>query len=178
MERELHGLGMEKASFAVGFHELAEPGPSGLERAEFLFSANPGEQVKPLSKIASGGEISRVMLALKVVLSAADRVPTLIFDEVDAGVGGRAGSALGRKLLEASAGRQVLCVTHLPQVASQAEEHFVVEKGTKGGRTRVSVRKLTGPERVDEVTRMLGGEGSKAASAHARELVERGGGNA
>jgi len=175
VEEELSGLGMEKARFLVQFKAQDEPGPRGMEKAEFLLSANPGETPKPLVKIASGGELSRVMLALKVILSRADDVPTLIFDEVDSGVGGRTAGALGRKLKEAASGRQVLCITHLPQVASQAKEHFLVEKEMVGGRTRVGLRRLDGEERVKEVARMLGGEGSKAASAHAAELVERGG---
>lgn len=170
---ELAGLGMEKARFEARLETQAQPGPRGYEKAEFLFSANPGEPLKPLTKIASGGELSRVMLALKVILSRADSVPTLIFDEVDSGVGGVTANALGRKLREAADGRQVMCITHLPQVASVAEGHYVVEKSVSGGRTRVSVRKLAREERVGEVARMLGGA-SAAASAHAEEMVKQG----
>lgn len=175
VEEELAGLGMEKARFEVSFSGLDAPGPRGADKAEFLFSANPGEPPKPLSRVASGGELSRVMLALKVILSRADMVPTLIFDEVDSGVGGQTASALGRKLREAAQGRQVICITHLPQIASQADGHYVVEKFSEGGRTRVDVRKLDKEERVKEVARMMGGVGSATASAHAAELVERGG---
>ena len=174
IEAELAGLGMQKAKFQAALTPLPEPGPRGAEKVEFLFSANPGEPPRPLSKIASGGELSRVMLAVKVILADADRVPTLIFDEVDTGVGGNTAVALGKKLREAAAGRQVLCITHLPQVASFAGEQFMVEKSVAGGQTAVSVRKLGKDERVREIARMLGGEGSKAASAHAEELVKQG----
>ncbi len=173
---ELSELGMEKAQFRVEFYPQERPSAHGMERAEFLFSANPGEGPKPLAKIASGGELSRVMLALKVILSSADNVPTLIFDEVDSGVGGKTAVAVGRKLKEAAMNRQVLAITHLPQIASQAGEHFVVEKTTDGKSTKVSIRRLGKDERVREVARMLGDDESKAASAHAAELVKRGGG--
>jgi DNA repair protein RecN (Recombination protein N) len=176
MRMELAELGMEKAAFKMEFYPQDKPGPHGMEKAEFLFSANPGEGLKPLSKIASGGELSRVMLALKVILSGADRVPTLIFDEVDSGIGGKTAVAVGKKLRQAAIGRQVLCITHLPQIASQAGEHFIVEKETDGKRTTVSIHKLDKDERVREVARMLGDDESSAASAHAAELVKRGGG--
>jgi DNA repair protein RecN (Recombination protein N) len=172
---ELAELGMAKAEFKVEFYPQEKPGPQGMEKAEFLFSANPGEGLKPLSKVASGGELSRVMLALKVILSGADRVPTLIFDEVDSGIGGKTAVAVGKKLRQAAARRQVLCITHLPQIASQAGEHFVVEKKTDGKRTKVTIHKLDKDERVREVARMLGDDESSAASAHAAELVKRGG---
>ena len=172
---ELKGLGMPKARFEAGFEALGRPGPRGFDRVEFLISANPGEALKPLSKVASGGELSRVMLALKVILARADRVPTLIFDEVDSGVGGLTAGAVGRKLREVAGGRQVLCITHLPQIASLAAEHYLVEKTVHDGRTRASVRKLDMEGRVREVARMLGGEeGSSTASAHAEELVRQG----
>jgi len=175
VEGELSGLGMGKARFEVKLDRLPAPGPKGLEKAEFMFSANPGEPPRPLSKVASGGELSRVMLALKVVLARADRVPTLVFDEVDSGVGGVTAGAVGRKLREAASGRQVLCITHLPQIASLAEEHFTVEKHVQGGRTTVRVKRLDKDVRVKEIARMLGGEaGSATASAHAEELVRQG----
>jgi len=171
---ELKGLGMGRARFEVSFADMPEPGPRGLDRAEFLFSANEGQEPKPLARIASGGELSRVMLALKVILAGADRVPTLIFDEVDTGVGGDTAGAVGMKLREVSAGRQVLCITHLPQIASLAESHYHVGKQSEGGRTIVSVTRLDKEGRVKEVARMLGGEGSKTASAHAKALVNQG----
>ncbi len=175
VEKELAGLGMVKARFDVRFDTLAAPGTRGVEKAEFMFSANQGEPARPLAKIASGGELSRVMLVLKVILAKADSVPVLIFDEVDSGVGGATAGAVGRKLREAASGRQVLCITHLPQIASLAEEHYKVEKEAKGGRTSVRVTRLDKEERVKEIARMLGGdEGSATASAHAKELVRQG----
>jgi len=175
VEAELDGLGMPKARFEAGFTALDSLGPKGMDRVEFLISANPGEPMKPLCKVASGGELSRVMLALKVILARADRVPTLIFDEVDSGVGGVTASAVGRKLKEAATGRQVLCITHLPQIASLASEHFTVEKKHDGGHTTVRVKRLDKDGRVTELARMLGGdEGTKTASAHAEELVRQG----
>jgi DNA repair protein RecN (Recombination protein N) len=173
VEKELAGLGMEKARFEAKIDRQEIPGPRGYEKVEFLFCANPGEALKPLTKIASGGELSRVMLALKVILSRADSAPTLIFDEVDSGVGGVTANSLGKKLREAAAGRQVLCITHLPQVASAAEWHYMVEKTVSGGRTKVSVRRLGKDDRIGEVARMLGGA-SQAASAHAEEMVKQG----
>jgi DNA repair protein RecN (Recombination protein N) len=175
VEDELSALGMSKVRFDVRLAPLTAPGPRGCEKAEFLISANPGEAPKPLSKVASGGELSRVMLAIKVVLSRVDELPTLIFDEVDSGVGGETATSVGKKLREAAAGRQVLCITHLPQIASMADEHFMVEKTASGDRTEVAVRKLSRRERVDEIARMLGGAGLKTASAHAEELVRQGG---
>jgi len=172
---ELGPLGMPKAVFDIAFHTLERPGPSGLERAEFLFSANPGMRPMPLARIASGGELSRVMLALKVVLSTSDTVPTLVFDEVDSGVGGVTAGSVGRKLREAARGRQVLCVTHLPQIAALASEHLSVVKDVSTRRTVVTVERLGKDGRVAELARMLGGdEGSKTASAHAEELVRQG----
>jgi len=129
----------------------------------------------PLARIASGGELSRVMLALKVVLSTSDTVPTLVFDEVDSGVGGVTAGSVGRKLREAARGRQVLCITHLPQIAALASEHLSIVKDVSSRRTMVTVKRLGKDGRVAELARMLGGdEGSKTASAHAEELVRQG----
>jgi len=172
--KELSSLGMPKAEFEVGFEALESPGPKGAERAEFLFSANPGTGPRPLSKVASGGELSRVMLALKVVLSREDGVPTLVFDEVDSGIGGRTATVVGEKLKAAAKNRQVLCITHLPQVASCAREHVSVSKRTERGKTAVELTRLDGEGRVAELARMLGGDDSDTASAHARELVRQG----
>lgn len=174
VQSELADMGMPRAVFGVTFTELDEPGPRGFEKAEFMFSANPGKEPLPLAKVASGGELSRVMLALRVILSREDSVPTLVFDEVDSGVGGVTAGAVGRKLRSAADGRQVLCITHLPQIASLAREHFTVEKRMDGAGVKVLVRRLDKRERVDELARMLGGEGSKTASAHAEELVRQG----
>lgn len=133
-------------------------GPDGGDRVEFLMSANTGEPLKPISRVASGGELSRVMLALKSVLADVDHVPVLIFDEIDTGVGGAVAATIGKRLRELGRYHQVLCITHLPQVASQAQHHFSVEKSEVKGRTVTTVRPLTGVSREGEIARMLGGE--------------------
>ncbi|TLM73166.1 MAG: DNA repair protein RecN [Actinobacteria bacterium] len=167
-------LAMEAAAFRVAFEELPyeQWSAEGPQRVEFLFSVSAGEPPRPLAKIASGGEVSRVMLALKGVLGAADDVPVLVFDEVDAGIGGTTAHAVGRRLAALARGHQVLVVTHLAQVAVHAGAHVVVEKVERDGRTVTSVRTVTGDERVAEVARMLSGGDSDAVLAHARELLE------
>jgi DNA repair protein RecN (Recombination protein N) len=147
-------------------------GPRGAERGEFLLSANPGESARPLARVASGGELSRVMLALHVVLEQAGRDRTLVFDEVDAGIGGAVADAVGSRLAELSGRHQVLCVTHLPQVAAHADRHYHVAKRVVGKRTRAEVEPLTGDARVAELARMLGGREITAASRrNAQELI-------
>ncbi len=144
----------------------------GVERAEFLLSANPGVEPRPLARVASGGELSRVMLALKTVLAEVDRVPTLVFDEVDIGIGGRTARTVGERLRAVASGRQVFCVTHLPQIASLAHVQYTIEKSIVAGRTRVRVQRLDGPGRVAEVARMLGGRAvTEATLHHAEELL-------
>ncbi len=133
-------------------------GPRGADQAEFLFSPNPGEEPKALARIASGGELSRTMLALKVILAASDAVPVLIFDEVDAGIGGKTADTIGRKLRQVGRARQVLCITHLPQIACYADHHLRTEKRVEGERTLTALAVLDGDERVREIARMLGGE--------------------
>jgi len=152
---------------------------TGIDRVEFLIAPNVGEPLKPLTKIASGGETSRLMLALKTVLSAADHTPTLIFDEIDAGIGGRAGGVVGKKLWSLTAGtcpggagHQVLCVTHLPQLAGYSDVHFRVNKGVSGERTITTVRQLTEEERVEELAGMLGTV-TRLTRRSAQELLER-----
>jgi DNA repair protein RecN (Recombination protein N) len=180
---ELRPLAMERARFEVGFTPeriTSEPDPAGwteagLESAEFLLSANPGEELKPLARVASGGELSRILLALKSVASLDALGLTLVFDEVDTGIGGAVAEAVGRKLRSMASRHQVLCVTHLPQIASLADRHYVVRKRVDGGRTRTSVVALEADDRVDEVARMLGGESiTEAARQHAREMVRQG----
>ena len=145
---------------------------TGQDSVEFVFSANPGEPLKPLAKVASGGELSRVMLALKTVLAESDRVPVLIFDEVDAGVGGAVAEVMGTRLRDLSRHHQVLCVTHLPQVGSQAHAHYLVEKQVRQQRTVTQVRLLTEREREEEVARMLAGVTvTKSARAAAAEMI-------
>jgi DNA repair protein RecN (Recombination protein N) len=147
---------------------------SGADRVEFLFSANPGEPPRGLGRIASGGELARVALALKAVLARVDQRATLIFDEVDVGVGGRSAPVVGQKLWELTRTHQVLCITHMPQVAAYADQHLVVAKRVEGDSTRTAVESLDGPARVEELAAMLGaGPGSEAAEANARELLER-----
>jgi DNA repair protein RecN (Recombination protein N) len=158
---ELTALKMVQAAFdiAVTSAETIEAaGPNGRDRVDFLISTNRGEPLKPLARVASGGELSRVMLALKTILAEMDRVPVLIFDEVDSGVGGAVAAAMGTRLRKLGAFHQVFCITHLPQVASQAEHHLVVEKGQDRKRTITSVKSLTGMGREAEIARMLGGE--------------------
>ena len=171
MERELAELAMTHAVFETSFDPSAEPKSCGFERAEFLFSPNPGEPPKPLAKIASGGELSRLMLALKQ-LHPESEVPTLIFDEVDSGIGGATSALVGVKLKRVAASQQVLAITHLPQVAAFADLHLRVEKSVSLGRTATSVERLEGEGRVAEVARMLSGARvTEKTLEHAREMI-------
>jgi DNA repair protein RecN (Recombination protein N) len=176
VQRELRQLGMERATFEAAIVDLAleDIGARGAERAEFRFSGNAGEPPRPLARIASGGELARTMLALQVVLLAYERAPTMVFDEVDAGIGGRAATAVGDKLAAVGAGRQALCVTHLASIASVADHHLRVVKTVRAGRTRAAVDVVAGEARIAEIARMLSGEASSAAAlAHARTLLRR-----
>jgi DNA repair protein RecN (Recombination protein N) len=172
-ERQLRALGMERAVFQVAVEPgaLEQVSARGVDRAEFRLSTNPGEEVKSLARVASGGELSRTMLALEAVLARADCVPTLVFDEVDAGIGGHVAAVVGETLAAAAEGRQVLCVTHLAAIAAQAQHHVRVVKSVRGGRTRVAAETAEGDARVGEVARMLGGDASAAALDHARTLL-------
>lgn len=157
---ELVALKMEQAIFqvTVSSDESAEGlGPAGRDRVEFLLSGNPGEPPRPLGRVVSGGELSRIMLALKTVLAEMDQVPVLVFDEIDTGVGGAVAAAMGTRLRKLGVFHQVFCITHLPQVASQAEHHLLVEKGLESQRTSTSVRVLKGMGREEEIARMLSG---------------------
>ncbi len=168
LEGELRDLGMEGASVRVSLEPQEDLGPLGRERAQLLFSGGPGQAPLPLSKVASGGELSRTMLACRSVMADLDDVPTLVFDEVDAGIGGRAGLAVGRRLARLARTRQVLVVTHLPQIACFADRHIRVRK--REGTAAVSV--LDQAERVAEISRMLSGlPESEAAATHAEELL-------
>jgi DNA repair protein RecN (Recombination protein N) len=184
IEIELADLHMSGARFRVDFQQHADPlgvalpdgsrvtyYPSGLEKTEFLIAPNPGEGFKPLVKIASGGETSRLMLALKNVLAKADRIPTLIFDEIDQGIGGRVGAIVGQKLWQLGRQHQVLCITHLPQLAAYGEQHFHVEKQIQSGRTLTLLKELDGEERLVELAQMLGGL-SDGTLQSARELLQ------
>jgi DNA repair protein RecN (Recombination protein N) len=167
------GLGSARLSVAIetrdlGNNPLVEPPPaSGADHAEMLFSANPGETPRPLRKIASGGELSRLTLAVKSVLAAVDRVPTLIFDEIDTGVGGRLGAALGKMLAGLARHHQIICVTHLPQMASYADRHWVIRKRIERGRSRTTITPLNDLERVDELAAMIRGESAAEGTRQA-----------
>jgi DNA repair protein RecN (Recombination protein N) len=173
LEELLPLLGLPGAVFQVSFTELPEIGPSGAERAEFLISLNPGFPPRPLSRVASGGELSRVMLALKAILARVDAIPTLVFDEIDAGIGGVVATHVAEQLREVAGHHQVFVVTHLPQLACRADRHLLVEKDVASGVTVARVDALTGDDRVREIARMLGGDPeSEASQEHARELLE------
>ena len=171
--KELSDLGMKKAIFEVKMERLNDISAKGSDKVEFLLSSNPGEATKPLSKIASGGELSRIMLALKKVLANPTGAPTMVFDEVDSGIGGGVAEIVGRKLREVAEGRQVLCITHLAQIAAMADLHYAVSKGENKGRTTTTVSRLSEDERVDEVARMLGGMTiTEATKRHAEEMLK------
>jgi DNA repair protein RecN (Recombination protein N) len=185
IQKDLRGLGMAECRFRIaltrdpaGADELGagneqwRVGVRGAETAEFLLSANPGEELRALAKVISGGELSRTMLAIKSILAAADETPTLVFDEVDAGIGGRVADVVGRRLQQTAAGRQVLCVTHLAPIAAYATHHLLVDKRVSRGSTRTSVMPLPEAPRVEELARMLGGERvTDTLRRHARELL-------
>ncbi|MDH4615896.1 DNA repair protein RecN [Brevibacillus sp. AY1] len=184
IEQQLRELHMERARFAItvrqmmdedgveidGFHRYVDA--NGMDQVEFLISPNPGEPLRPLAKIASGGELSRVMLAIKTILAGTDQVETLIFDEVDTGVSGRAAQAIAEKLARVASKRQVLCITHLPQVASLADAHFLIKKEMSEDETMTRVERLNDDDRVIELARMLGGaEVTTKTKEHAREMI-------
>ncbi len=171
---QLKSLAMEAAKVEIQVQRGTEKDldASGLDRVRFLLSANPGQEVRPLSRVASGGELSRVLLALKAVLRKVDPVPCYVFDEVDSGVGGRVAGMLGEKLAQVSQQHQVLCITHLPQIAAWADNHYVVRKEISGGQTKTSVSFLQPEQRQEEVARMAGGaEVTHKARVHAGEML-------
>ena len=169
----LPSLGMPDGRFRVTLTSRDEPNAEGAEDVEFRVALNVGHEDRPLARVASGGELSRVMLALKTILARVDRVPTLIFDEVDAGIGGRVGLQVGDTLRRVASEHQVFAISHLPQIAARAHHHIVVAKGAKGGVTTADITVLEGSGRVNEIARMLGGDPeSKVSRAHAKELLE------
>jgi DNA repair protein RecN (Recombination protein N) len=189
VEAALGGLGFRQTSFDVAITQRAA-GPAeaavdldgrqiafdatGIDAVAFVIAPNPGEPARPLARIASGGELSRVALAIKQILAEADRTPTLVFDEIDTGIGGRSAEPVGRSLWELARTHQVLCVTHLGQIAAYADAQFRIEKSQRDGRTVTDVRRVDGAERIDELAQMLAGaEGGVAARASAEELMER-----
>lgn len=183
VEDELARLGMKKTRFSVRITQEEgddttdglKAGPRGADRVEFLISPNPGEEPRPLAKVASGGELSRIMLALKTILIEGDRIPTLVFDEVDAGIGGAVAEEVGKRLRKISEKRQVFCITHLPQIASMAKQHFGVSKTVRHERTITEVALLSKKERIAEIARMLGGKTITDTTLQAAaEMIERG----
>lgn len=186
VQNELQELGMEKAEFLTAVEPIQDDKgfvkidgnryavrEHGMDKVEFLIAPNVGSVLRPLTKIASGGEISRVMLALKTVLVQVDNIPTVLFDEIDSGIGGKIADIVGKKLKKLSQNTQVICITHLPQIARFADRHFLVEKEVVGEQTLISAKPLTDPERVNEIARMHGGEETEVGLAHARELLSR-----
>jgi DNA repair protein RecN (Recombination protein N) len=185
LEVQLNDLKMAGARFEAAFTiEEGENGvpvvggkklmyfPDGLEKVEFLVETNPGEGLKPLAKTASGGETARLMLALKNVLAQADHISTLVFDEIDQGIGGRIGTVVGEKLFRLTPQHQVICITHLPQLAGFGQQHYQVYKGLADGRTTIQVQEIQGEDRVSELATMLGGASEKNRES-ARELLNQ-----
>ncbi len=179
IRESLASLCFEQAFFEISFKEQEGEGAEivgrlGMDKVEFIFSANPGEAAKPLARVASGGELSRLMLALKTLLAQQDQVETVIFDEIDAGISGKAAEAVARKIRELAAHHQVFCITHLPQIAARADDHFLVRKTVSEERTRTSIIPLPVEEREKELARMLDGDSvSEQTLAYVRKLMER-----
>ncbi len=173
VDEVLPDLGMESGRFTVKLTPRDPVQPTGAEDVQYLVTLNVGHEARPLAKVASGGELSRVMLALKTILARLDHVPTLVFDEVDAGIGGRVGLQVGETLRRVAQHHQVFAITHLPQIAARAHHHIVVTKGARGGVTAADVTVLSADDRVSEIARMLGGDAeSEISRAHARELLQ------
>ncbi|MBA7632966.1 DNA repair protein RecN [subsurface metagenome] len=182
---ELDQLGMAGTRFNIGFSSISSVGgihladmvdsaisADGIDVVEFLISPNVGEDLRPLAKIASGGELSRIMLALKTILARSGLVETLVFDEIDAGIAGATAAIIGEKLRSLAQYHQILCITHLPQIACSGEKHFLVEKRVSKGRTRTLISSLNREGRVNEIARLLGGKTiSEKTLAHAREML-------
>ncbi|MCH8208573.1 MAG: DNA repair protein RecN, partial [Nitrospinae bacterium] len=186
VEKELRDLSMNQARFAVNFQYPPDPDSfavyknkkvkvslNGIGASEFFFSSNPGEELRPLAKIASGGEISRVMLALKSILNDQEATPTMIFDEVDSGISGKVAEQVGVKLKKIAKEKQVFSITHLPQIAGMASAHYLVHKAVKGKRTQTMILELDYEHRVEEIARMSGGEKISATTLrHAKEMIK------
>jgi DNA repair protein RecN (Recombination protein N) len=177
---QMQQLGMPGGRFTIQLESLPpdEISATGLERVEFLVSANPGQPLRALTKVASGGELSRISLALQVAAAQVARIPTLVFDEVDVGIGGRVAEIVGQQLRRLGASREVLCITHLAQVAALGDQHLQVSKTSTGETVSTAVRVLAGRERIDEIARMIGGiKISKKTLAHAQDMLARATGN-
>lgn len=172
IEEKLKVLGMASAVFSIRVERLDTPGPDGMDRIMFLVAPNKGEKLSPVQDSASGGELSRIMLAVKVSMRSADSSAAMLFDEIDAGIGGTVANAVGEEMKALSLSEQVIAITHLPQIASRATSHFLVEKEERGGRTMTRIRAVSGEERVKEIARLLSGETSDLSLSHARALLE------
>jgi len=172
IRRNLRDLGFRQSEFEARLSALDEPRPNGFDSVELLFSPNPGEPLKPLRVIASSGEISRLMLAIKSALAVHDAVPLLVFDEIDTNIGGEIAHAVGAKMQRLGRDHQVVCITHLPQVAATATSHFVVTKEVVRGRTFSNLREVTAKARREEIARMLGGKGESALKLAASLLKQ------
>ena len=179
--KELAELSMSNTGFSIRFdHKAGDDTTDGLklnargiDEVTYLISPNKGEDLKPLSKTASGGELSRIMLALKSILAKGDKIPVLVFDEIDAGIGGKAAETVGQKLKSLSSRHQAICITHLPQIASYADHHLKIEKKIRGRRTVVDIRKIEKDERTEEIARMLSGDGSAVSIKHAEQMLKQ-----
>lgn len=173
IKSQLLELNMLNVDFKVNFSRKESFGEDGYDKIEFLISTNPGEKLKPLSKIASGGEMSRIMLAFKSTLAFLDKIPTMIFDEIDTGISGRTAQIVGEKILKISNDHQVISISHLPQIAALADTHFLINKTSDKNKTRTSIKQLNDSERVEEMARILGGvDLTDTTLKHAREMIE------
>jgi len=171
MKTALQDLNFSDVQFELPFEEMEQFNASGYDSCEFMISLNLGEALKPLTKVASGGELSRIMLAMKSVLAEQDEIPTLIFDEIDTGISGRTAQMVSEKMAQIGASHQILCITHLSQIASMADAHFLIEKSVEDGRTKTGIRELQAEEITMELARMLGGaEITPAVVQNAKEM--------
>ena len=173
IEDGLKELNFLDVKFAMEFRRLSHFTPAGYDEAEFMISTNPGEPVRPLGMVASGGELSRIMLAVKTVLAETDDIPTLIFDEIDTGISGRTAQMVSEKLRVIARSHQVICITHLPQIAAMADSHFEIRKSVEEGRTTTTIRPLDREQMTEELARLLGGaEITETVRQNAREMKE------
>ena len=173
MRQALLDLNFSDVQFEMPFEQQDAFTARGFDSCEFMISLNTGEALKPLTKVASGGELSRIMLAMKSVLADKDEIPTLIFDEIDTGISGRTAQKVSEKLVQIAAGHQILCITHLSQIAAMADAHFLIEKSVVDGRTQTGIRELSTKDTYTELARMLGGaEITDAVLCNAREMKQ------
>lgn len=170
INNELKELEMPNAKFDINIQKNTQFNENGLDNIEFMICTNLGEGMKPLAKIASGGEMSRIMLAIKYVLADIDEVATLVFDEIDTGISGKAGQAVGDKMKKIAKIHQVICITHLPSIAAKGDHNYYIYKQTKENKTYTNIKQLTEDETIEEIARISSGEITEIAKAHAREL--------